>query len=129
MCQSVIVEKTHENLIIVNETTGDEWVRELTDGHGVVVKTKHFIESNLFLFDLLFSPLLFAENPHPKIAIVHVASSELVALAILRYLFYLDVAVFLASKLLDESYFFVFDTVHDDIGLLLVFLLNGDGSG
>ena len=63
---AVGVEEVYKNRIVGHETTGDEGVREVLDGHAPVVNAKPLVDAELV------SLLVHSEGIDVELAIVHI---------------------------------------------------------
>jgi hypothetical protein len=76
------MKKVHENLIVIDETA---------------------VELYLLKLYFFFGSLLLAKDAHPKLTVVHVASSKNLACGILDNFFYFDVGILMAAKFFVED--------------------------
>lgn len=70
------MKKVDENLVVIDETARNKRVWKLIDWHRVTIKAKKLVEPYLCGPDILLYALLFSEDSHSELTIVHEASGK-----------------------------------------------------
>ena len=86
------MEEIHENLFIIHKAARDKRVWKIIISHSIIVDSKHLVDLNLIILDILLDPRLSAERPEPKLTIINIDYRKAITLGILLYLFDLDIA-------------------------------------
>ena len=129
MGQIVVVEKLHENSVVVNEGASAEWVCEALDWHGVVVNADSCVDVKLFSLDSFHISSLFAKDSEPELTVVDIHEGILLSCSVLLDLLAPDVAVLLSSDHLGEGVLIGLETVHHHMEFSIILLYDRDRSG
>jgi len=64
------VVQVHKEVLVIDESAGDEGVRKVVDRHSKIINVYSFIYIKLLFFNLFLCSLCLAESPNVKFSIV-----------------------------------------------------------
>jgi hypothetical protein len=98
------MEEANENNLLCYEAAVDEGVREVGDGHCVVVQPiQHLVNVQLIFLDFFFGALLVREGPQFEVTVIHVSHGVTLTTGTLLNVLALDVVIVATSKHLLED--------------------------
>ena len=122
----MIVEKLHENSIVINERACAEGICKALDRHCVVIDTDGSVDVKLFSLNDLGVSSLFSEDSEFKFTVVNKHECVFLTSSILLDFFASDVAVLFTSNHLSECIFVGLKTVHHDPKFPIILFDHGD---
>jgi hypothetical protein len=101
--QRGIMKQIHEQAVIIDEHTRNEWVWKLINGHRMIIEVQHLIYVKLIFNNLLSCPIFSSKSPESKLAVIKIDNGKNISSSILLDFFHLDVAIWLSSEFLFEG--------------------------
>ena len=123
------MEKVHKNFIFTNEIACDEWVLEILVSHSIIIEAEHLVDIQLVLNDFSLRSCGLPESSKEESSIIIVNNRIIGPLRVLLHFLDLNILVSFAANHFFESQFVVLQIIHLNVGLLVVFLGDGDSSG
>ena len=97
MGQRGIVEKVYKqkifSLVVVDKTGVYVWIREIIDGHGVIIylDVRMFIDFEFFFVDIFFISSIFSKGSESELSIIEISHCEIITSRILHNLLHFNV--------------------------------------
>lgn len=129
----LVMEEVYEQDFFRYERAVYERIREIVNGHRVVVQSKCSVDVQFTIFDSLLISFLFSEHPTIEMTIIKIAASELSSRIVLLNLVTLNVTdafailIHFATNRLHESHFGGFERELVDKVQAVALLRDGKG--
>ena len=97
------MKQIHEQTVIIDKHTRNEWVWKLIYWHRMVIEVQHLVYVEFVFSNLLRCPIFGSKGSKSKLAIIKIGNGENVSSSILLDFLHLVVAIWLSSVLLLEG--------------------------